>query len=764
MTTVTFASGGTTTPWVAPAGITQVLVEVWGGGGGGTGGPSNAGGGGGGGEYAAEPTYTVIPGNTYTVIVGPNGSGGSSAGTDGGLSSFDGSVIAHGGSKATSANGGNAVGGNGGTGSANSVHFNGGKGGSVSNTKVDGGSGGGSSGGSASAGNAGINATSSGPGLGGAAVTGGGPGGDGSGTGIGNSPSSGPGGGGGGGLGAAGGQGVAGQVQLTFGGGVTKTGSDSGSFSESASVSILIKGTDTGSFTENDPNFHIRVSDSGTFTESGSIHASLSDTDFFTASSETGTVKILIVDSDSGIFTESSAQALTGVIDSDFGYFMETASITTFDAPPVIPLSVFFPLIVKPVVSPIFYGVKHTSTVGVVRWTTSTTIASRIETDWKITEQQITAQKMTQWNNYYRRHKINMGYKFGLPNVIVHPVDWRYDDNQIAWQNDVRRSSNSDVTWNVRQVRVITKRTLWMLNDVNSTFRRTRFNTLLKISIPADARTRYYGIEQPVTHPIAADSHLPSPAGIRWNIDDSLRVLKPVRYNALNSRVKRRSVWWNLHATAVVKQKAASWKTNQRRFRRAETDWALKLRIPRKSSVRYMDNFALKKQKSIHWETLNNKTLQRATSWKMEKRAVTRKVTSFRAYMSRKTFRSSAFKVRFRYHLTEIPGTLKFNARVLQSTVHPITFAPAFSPAKSSTWNFIFEISTQKSTAWNNKKRVSASKRATWESIQRTSKQQRTRFNTILAVTQQDIIEWNVGLVLSQRIHQTSIVREDFAY
>lgn len=138
--------------WVAPRNLsgTTIKVETWGpGDNGGTG----AGPGGGGGEYAAENTYTVIPGNSYAYVA-PSGPGSNTT--------FDGTgVVAH-----------HAAGVTGGTGSTNSIHFNGGNGGAAGTGSPSAvGGGGGSSGGSASAGSNGTAGNSGG--AGGVAVTGG---------------------------------------------------------------------------------------------------------------------------------------------------------------------------------------------------------------------------------------------------------------------------------------------------------------------------------------------------------------------------------------------------------------------------------------------------------------------------------------------------------------------------------------------------------------------------------------------------------------
>lgn len=70
----TFSSVGPGT-WTVPAGITKILVEVWGGGGGG----SCQGGGGGGGYICGY--FTVTPGSTVTYVVGDNGVGTNCVGT-----------------------------------------------------------------------------------------------------------------------------------------------------------------------------------------------------------------------------------------------------------------------------------------------------------------------------------------------------------------------------------------------------------------------------------------------------------------------------------------------------------------------------------------------------------------------------------------------------------------------------------------------------------------------------------------------------------
>jgi hypothetical protein len=209
-TTTTFSTAGLYL-WTCPTGITNVQVQCWGAGGGGDGGNSSQGGaGGGGGEYAAEPNFAVIPGNVYTVVVGIPGIGGFSegsssgvsSGSQGGASTFYNSngqsqgVVANGG-----LGGGAFIGGEGGFGSGNTIHFDGGDG--ANGSGFNGGGGGGGSagpgvtglgaegnGGTASAGNTG--------GAGGAAVTGGAAGGAGGNSLTNGTAGASPGGGGGG--------------------------------------------------------------------------------------------------------------------------------------------------------------------------------------------------------------------------------------------------------------------------------------------------------------------------------------------------------------------------------------------------------------------------------------------------------------------------------------------------------------------------------------------------------------------------------------
>ncbi len=155
----TYTAPGTYT-WVVPPCVTTITVKVWGGGGGGGGTSSRQsntgdeacteGGGGGGGGFSMR-TYSVTPGETYTIVVGAGGTGGvganntAVAGATGGTSTFTGPATAPfgsltgfggiGGGGATANNnnsgshiGSNGAGGAGGTGANGTTMFTGGNG------------------------------------------------------------------------------------------------------------------------------------------------------------------------------------------------------------------------------------------------------------------------------------------------------------------------------------------------------------------------------------------------------------------------------------------------------------------------------------------------------------------------------------------------------------------------------------------------------------------------------------------------------------
>ena len=203
-TTITTAGNSS---WLAPAGVTSVIVECWGAGGsGGSSSTGGVGGGGAGGSYVINQNVTVVPGTSYTVTVGAGGVANSNAsanGTAGGNSQFSSTVpvIANGGVIGANATGTGAINTAFGIGGINTV---GGSGGTVTI---------GGSGADAATSSGGKGGNGAGPngGAGGASKTT---------TGIGNLGSS-PGGGGSGAFGAAiavrvGGNGGNGQVIISY--------------------------------------------------------------------------------------------------------------------------------------------------------------------------------------------------------------------------------------------------------------------------------------------------------------------------------------------------------------------------------------------------------------------------------------------------------------------------------------------------------------------------------------------------------------------
>jgi len=108
-----FTANGT---FIVPAGVSNILVEIWGGGGGGSSGWTyyqNAstvyasGNGGGGGGYGKQ-LFNVLPGSNLAVVVGTGGG----PGIVGGDSSFNSAIVAHGGTNGVSSStGGGGAGG-----------------------------------------------------------------------------------------------------------------------------------------------------------------------------------------------------------------------------------------------------------------------------------------------------------------------------------------------------------------------------------------------------------------------------------------------------------------------------------------------------------------------------------------------------------------------------------------------------------------------------------------------------------------------------
>lgn len=119
--------------WTVPAGVTTITVQAWGGGGGGGGGGGDwtSGGGGGGGGGYAQKDFSVTSGQTYQIMVGKWGDGGSSysgiggtgttLGLSGGNSQFGSSLLIANGGEGGQSNFGVCTGSSGGRGGTSST-------------------------------------------------------------------------------------------------------------------------------------------------------------------------------------------------------------------------------------------------------------------------------------------------------------------------------------------------------------------------------------------------------------------------------------------------------------------------------------------------------------------------------------------------------------------------------------------------------------------------------------------------------------------
>ena len=231
--------------WVCPADVYYVNVVAVGGGGGGIE-TTSGGGGGGGGGLGWINNYAVTPGNSYTVVVGAGGDGGSNPAFPGGDSYFvsTATVCGFGGQGASAF----FTGGSGGTCFPSTQGGNGGKGGDSTTSNYSGG-GGGAGGYSGNGGAGGIGTITSAAAANGQAGSGGGAGGGGGG----DSSFTG---GGGGGVGLLGegtsGSGGAGSVTTYGGGGGGGSGGASGGTALAGSYGGGGAGSDNSSFGDPD--------------------------------------------------------------------------------------------------------------------------------------------------------------------------------------------------------------------------------------------------------------------------------------------------------------------------------------------------------------------------------------------------------------------------------------------------------------------------------------------------------------------------------
>lgn len=554
------------------------------------------------------------------------------------------------------------------------------------------------------------------------------------------------------------------------GGSTTKTDTDSVTWgSETGNADILYVGSDTATFSESGSLNVLGTPsvDAATFAETGNIHATSSDTDFFTASSEIGQVGVLSTDTDSASFTESAGWFI-GIQGKDTATFTEMAGVTIFTPPPPGVLTSFDPSICKPTVSPIYDGIGKTSNVAEIWWETRTREAARSASEWSVEASQVSAQVAVSWETLRRIHKLNLGFHYGLCSPVVAPINWEYQDILSAWRNDKRVSASKTVTWDNRHKRTAAKRIEWEYNAANATTVSADWNVFEAVHViqPGASYRSSFGILRPVFYPIS-DSTVPS-AGTTWNVHSRSSAKAKSKWNMYDKVSAQARATWNFPVTRPSMSKAVKWDVTRRlsssrsarwnvtdrthvdktilwntRFRHDYADTGtyppysgqvdFTIQRPVSSLGTYVDNASA--LASVKWDTRKRVSPAARMLWEETQRLDKRSVAAWKVITRESASRASKWELRKSVHT---------DGRV--------------------EWRFSTPVTKDGAAAWNVKQRRSASARMGWATVVRRSRSFNSEFAIFESVSQDAIIEWTVGAGFADRIYQTSVSRQDFAY
>ena len=458
-------------------------------------------------------------------------------------------------------------------------------------------------------------------------------------------------------------------------------------------------------------------------------------------------------------------------------------------------LSVFYPGVVIPVVSPISDGLNPVSTVMTVDWNVSTRISTTKTFQWDIPQYRISATKAAEFNTKTRIHKVTGFESVGLVRPISWPFVYYSFVPAISWDADGRISTTKNFSWD-NKTRISSKKAI-QFNILNYLFasEKFRFNDLKAVYVPGYVPPTWHNqVAQPVTHPIS-DATGQAASYFEWNVKYRTHTSKTSRFNTRFATKVQKAFAFNDLALAVICQKAIEFHTYGEVNPELASSWHMGKRFYARRATAWETRHTLSKQLATQWRVTNPVTKQLAFQYKTVQRLKLYKSAKFNFYKLTRARLPVEFHTLL--HVVVRDWHLQSNSPSFLTTgiVHPIDYSnrsgittvlkglcePVVQPLDASVYpgsgqtatpgiqfrvgiNPSGRVQCQQAIEFNDLGDVKVRQQSTWNLVDRMGKAILVSFSIYNYVVADMPTSWVTGAGTSSQIRQTAQVRTDFSY
>ena len=456
----------------------------------------------------------------------------------------------------------------------------------------------------------------------------------------------------------------------------------------------------------------------------------------------------------------------------------------------------FFPGLVRLIVSPLDEGLNLVSTTTSTRYNVLQEVSPQKAASWQIIAYGISSSVAVAFKVLNRVHVKGRFVDPGIVRPIVWPLDNHYFIPQASWEEDFRLSANRRTTWRDSQRR--SARHVVNYNVYNYEFanKATSWNDLLRIRKPG-VTVGFWINEIPtlIVHPFSEQNFSPNPS-IQWALKQRLKLNRGIRFNVRVTDSVQKKMTWNTNDIHVAKQLTFSWVTRQqispkiavryrtpsRRFSQRRTTWDVNIPASSTKVVRWRTTDPVSKSAAVAWAARIRRNKPVATRWN----------TLYHVRIFQQTTWPDKFRISLRnWHL--IPVTVGSNLvrpivwpvdvsiptlppspyrGIVRTVVFPISY-PFFASygqqaTPGITWRTGIDpagrVNASKAVTFNIRVPVMSRNSSAWTTVGRLRFKVLSQFNSYNLVTDKTIIEWTTGTGISGFIRQTSQQRTDFAF